>query len=82
MSRQNYIHWERRSIVGPRVRLDGNISGLALELYGEIRGAVSVEGTALLHAGARIIGKLDAAQVILEPGAVVLSEVKERTESC
>ena len=54
-----------------RARLRGNIACPALEVYGEVAGEISAEGTVLLHPGARVTGSLRAGQVVLRPGAVL-----------
>ena len=64
MEQEAFINWERRSIIGARARLRGNIACPALEVYGEVAGEISAEGTVLLHPGARVTG-------ILRPGAAL-----------
>ncbi|GKH47271.1 MULTISPECIES: bactofilin family protein [Anaerotruncus] len=71
MEQEAFINWERRSIIGARARLRGNIACPALEVYGEVAGEISAEGTVLLHPGARVTGSLRAGQVVLRPGAVL-----------
>ena len=63
MEQETFINWERRSVIGARARLRGNIACPALEVYGEVAGEISAEGTVLLHPG--------AGQVVLRPGAVL-----------
>ena len=71
MGRESFVNWEKRSVIGAHARLKGNIACPALEVYGEVVGDVTSEGTVFLHPGAKITGSLRAGRVILRPGAVV-----------
>ena len=72
VEQETFANWEKRSVIGARARLRGNIACPALEVYGEVDGDVAAEGTVLLHPGARVAGSLRAGQVVLRLGAVVM----------
>lgn len=54
--------------------IHGQVSGHDFEIYGNIQGELKASGRVVIRSSANIEGKIEAAQLVIYPGAIINTE--------
>ncbi len=74
------VHVAGRLTLGPRARIDGEISARDVRIAGRLQRGVRASGVIHLLATAEVYGDLEAARVVIDDGALFEGQVRLRRD--